>query len=128
MSDSTNVLYDPFAPAVQTDPYPIYAVLRRKMPVHYVKPLDAYAVSRHADVRRVMHDHHTFSSEAMAALVTRPVEIGRESGVFDEPTEGSTSIVGLDGDDHMRLRTIVNRGFTPRRISLMEEQMRAVAR
>lgn len=66
MTDVTNILYDPFAPAVQTDPYPIYAVLRREMPVHYVESLDAYAVSRHADVRRVMHDHHTFSSEAMA--------------------------------------------------------------
>ena len=69
MNDSTTIRYDPFAPAVQADPYPLYAALRREAPVHYVESLDAYAISRHADVGRVMHDHHTFSSEAMAALV-----------------------------------------------------------
>jgi cytochrome P450 len=119
--------YDPFAAAVQADPYPYYAALRREAPVQYVESLDAYAVSRHADVRRVMHDHRTFSSQAMAALVSRPVQIGNEAGVFDEPTNQTISIVGLDGDDHNRLRTIVNRGFTPRRIARLEQEMRALA-
>lgn len=119
--------YDPFAPAVQADPYPYYAALRRAEPVRHVESLDAYAVSRHADVRRVMHDHRTFSSEAMAALVSRPVEIGNQAGVFDEPTTQTISIVGLDGDDHNRLRTIVNRGFTPRRVAQLEQQMRTLA-
>ena len=78
---------------------PFYAALREHAPVQYVESLDAYAVSRHADVRRVMHDHASFSSEAMAALVSRPVEIGREGDAFDVPAEESISIVGLDGAD-----------------------------
>ena len=127
MTDST-VAYDPFAVEVQSDPYPYYAALRRESPVYYVESLDAYAVSRYDDVRRVMHDHTTYSSEAMAALVSRPVEIGRDGEMFDVPSEESVSIVGLDGADHMRLRTIVNRGFTPRRIGQMEGEMRRIAR
>jgi cytochrome P450 len=131
MTHST-VAYDPFAPEVQADPYPFYAALRRESPVSYVESLGAYAVSRYADVRRVMHDHATFSSEAMAELVSRPVDIGRDGdafdGAFDGPIEESISIVGLDGANHMRLRTIVNRGFTPRRVGELEGEMRAIAR
>ena len=125
---NTAVAYDPFAAEVQSDPNPFYAALRREAPVYYVESLDAYAVSRYGDVRRVMHDHTTFSSEAMAALVSRPVEIGRDGEVFDLPPDEAISIVGLDGADHTRLRTIVNRGFTPRRIGLLEDEMRRIAR
>ncbi|MGH8978596.1 MAG: cytochrome P450 [Acidimicrobiia bacterium] len=125
---STTVAYDPYAPDVQADPYPFYTALRRDAPVYYVESLGAYAVSRHADVRRVMHDHATFSSAAMAELVSRPVEIGRDDNVFEQPVEGSISIVGLDGASHTRLRTIVNRAFTPRHIGELEGKMRATAR
>ena len=41
--------YDPFAPAVQADPYPFYASLRRDAPVAYVDALSAFAVSRYGD-------------------------------------------------------------------------------
>ena len=126
----TAVTYDPFDTSVQANPYPAYARLRRDAPVHYVESLDAYAVSRHADVRRVMHDHRTFSSEAMADLVARPVEYSIAAIPEDELTEGSgsISIVGTDGDTHTRLRTIVNRGFTPRRMAEQEQAIRALAR
>lgn len=120
--------YDPFAPAVQADPYPFYARLRRDAPVQYLPRIDAYAVSRHADVRRILHDNRRFSSAAMAELVSRPVTIGSDAGVFDGSTEQSISIIGLDGEDHTRLRKIVNRGFTPARIARLESRVRVLAR
>ena len=48
----------------------------------------------------------------------------------DEPLEGdgAISIVGTDGETHTRLRTIVNRGFTPRRMAEQELEIRRVAR
>jgi cytochrome P450 len=119
--------YDPLDAAVQADPYPHYAALRREAPVHHVVSLDAYAVSRHADVRRVLHDHETFSSEAMAALVARPVSIGDDFETVDDVPREAISIVGLDGDDHARLRRIVNRGFTPAHIARLEERMHVIA-
>ncbi len=126
----TAITYDPFDAEVQANPYPAYARLRRDAPVHYVESLGAYAVSRHADVRRVMHDHRAFSSEAMADLVARPVEYSIAALPEDEITEasGSISIVGTDGATHTRLRTIVNRGFTPRRMAEQEHATRMLAR
>jgi cytochrome P450 len=126
------IAYEPFDAEVQADPYPTYARMRRAAPVHYVESLDAYAVSRHADVRRVMHDHRTFSSEAMAALVSRPVEYSiaalSEAELLTADMDDDVSIVGADGDTHTRLRTIVNRGFTPRRMAEQEHNARVIAR
>ena len=126
MTSTTVVSYEPLSPAVQADPYPYYAVLRREAPVFYVESLDVYAVSRHADVRRVMHDHVAFSSEAMAALVSRPGSYATDADPSGEDREVPTSIIGTDGDAHTRLRQIVSRGFTPRRIALIEARMRDI--
>jgi len=124
------ITYDPFSIEVQANPYPSYARLRRGSPVHYVESLDAFAVSRHDDVRRVMQDHRTFSSEAMAALVARPFEYSTGDAAEQSQFEGdgAISIVGTDGDTHTRLRTIVNRGFTPRRMAAQERDIRSIAR
>jgi cytochrome P450 len=122
--------YEPLAPAVQTDPYPYYAALRHDSPVCFVESLQAFAVSRHADVRRVMHDNATFSSEAMAALVSRPTEYAADAELLTPDEAGSfpVSIIGTDGDTHTRLRLIVNRGFTPKRIARLEDRVRSIAR
>jgi cytochrome P450 len=122
----TPVVYEPLAPETQADPYPAYATLRESAPVYYVESLDAHAVSRHADVGRVLHDHQAFSSQAMAALVTRPVAMTAQSA--DDTESFGMSIIGTDGDAHARMRLIVNRGFTPRRVAEQERQIRAIAR
>jgi cytochrome P450 len=122
--------YDPLRDEVQADPYPYYAALREEAPVCWLDSTQSYVVSRYEDVRRVMHDHDTFSSEAMGALVSRPVEYADAADVLDEfdRSDFPNSIVGLDGSAHTRLRLIVNRGFTPRRIAVLEAEMRRTAR
>jgi cytochrome P450 len=126
MTNRTAPAYDPLSEVVQRDPYRFYAALRADSPVAYVDSLQAYAVSRHADVRRVMHDHETFSSEAMAALVSRPGEYATE--LREDASMLPVSIVGTDDGPHTRLRLIVNRAFTPKRIGMIEEDVRRVAR
>jgi len=127
VNNATAIEYDPLASRVQADPYPFYATLRAEAPVYFVESLQAYAVSRHADVRRVMHDHNTFTSEAMAALVSRPAEYASDF-LEGDVDRYPVSIVGADGDVHTRLRLIVNRAFTPKRIGRIEDFVRALAR
>jgi cytochrome P450 len=121
--------YDPLADDVQSDPYPYYAALREHAPMYWLEPLQSFVVSRYDDVRRVMHDHNTFSSEAMGALVSRPVEYADAADLLDEHDRSDfpSSIVGLDDAAHARLRSIVNRGFTPKRMSVLEAEMRRTA-
>ena len=112
--------FDPFDPVIAADPYPWYASLRHDAPVHHVAALDLWVVSRYGDVRSVLGDAATFSNEAMAAAVRRPAERSGEEA-------DAISIIGLDGDDHSRLRRIVNRGFTPRRIAELSDYITATA-
>ena len=127
MANALVVEYDPLAASVQSDPYPYYAALREHSPVRYVDALNAYVVTRHADVRRVMRDHQSFSSAAMAALVSRPVQYAADADLVEDADNHPLSLIGLDGDAHSRLRQIVNRGFTPRRMGALEAEMRVVA-
>ena len=121
--------YDPLLPVVQADPYPYYSILRREAPVTFVESLQAYAVSRHADVRRVINDSGTFSSRAMRDLVSRPRAYAAEANQLDAEERDSfpVSLIGIDGDEHARLRQIVSRAFTPKWISEIEQQIRAIA-
>jgi cytochrome P450 len=124
MASVSPVTYDPLDAVVQRDPYPFYRVLRDESPVCFVEALGGFAVSRYDDVRRVMHEDESFSSAAMAQLVSRPVVYTTKA---DEVVRHPVSIIGLDGADHSRLRRIVNRGFTPRRIAELEGEIRRIA-
>src|SRR5262249_23243513 len=84
MTNDLALAYDPLDESVQSNPYPYYAALREQAPVYWLESLQSFVVSRHEDVRRVMHDHETFSSEAMGALVSRPVEYADAADALDE--------------------------------------------
>ena len=60
---------DPFSSACREDPYPVYRALRDDAPVHYVKSMDAWCVSRYDDVQNVLKNPEHFSSRAMFTML-----------------------------------------------------------
>lgn len=120
--------YDPFSLEVQKDPYPYYAELRERAPVHYVKPADAWAVSRYSDVLQIVKAPEVFSSHAMqdflggGILKNRTEVSARRFGSLME----SRALISTDPPDHTRLRHLVNRGFTPHRIQELEPRIREI--
>jgi cytochrome P450 len=60
-AEALGELYDPLG-AHMDDPYPFYARARRATPIFFSPALDAWVVTRLADVRRVLRDGETFSS------------------------------------------------------------------
>jgi cytochrome P450 len=96
--------YDPFELAFRDDPYPHYAALRRNAPVHWAARSKTWVVTRHADVIAVLRDTQRFSSDAVGT-----VQLGAPSRI-------PGNLVTYDPPDHTRLRAIVNRAFTPRRV------------
>ncbi|MGE3771770.1 MAG: cytochrome P450 [Gammaproteobacteria bacterium] len=101
--------YDPLDPAVRADPYPYYAWLRRHAPVHYVPAMKAWAVSRHEDVRRLLLDHVTFSSDPLIQLA------------FSEynPVPNARYLISSDPPEHSRMRALVNKAFSRRGLTDM---------
>jgi cytochrome P450 len=80
-----------------------------------------WVVSRHADVLHVFQDPVTFSSERGGAR--------KHGGTFiaDSPAAGVTLNM-MDDPRHRRIRQLVNRGFTPRRIANLEPELRRRSR
>jgi cytochrome P450 len=113
--------YDPFDPSVAADPYPIYAELRDEHPVHYAPDTDAYVLSRYDDVTWALAETDLFSSDAM-----RGVLLGMATGTGAErlPREAAMgNLVSIDPPGHSDLRRVVNRGFTPRRITSWHDRI-----
>jgi len=75
-------------------------------------------VTRHADVQRVSRDSDCFKSQPNPFLAD-----DRAPAVDD----GSNSLflISLDPPDHTKMRKLVNRGFTPRRVRDLEERIQA---
>ena len=104
--------FNPFRPAYLEDPYPSLHQLRSQEPVHWSRDLEAWVVTSYAECLQALQDTETFSSDPVRGGGPFGQEVARRRA---EAPLGMAPIMGnSDGADHMRLRAIVNRGFTPR--------------
>ena len=100
-------------------PWEALARLRANSPVHPVMLPGlprSWLLTRHADVRMVSRDTETFSSTRGNTLV----EV--------EMNETSAMLPGIDPPRHVRMRKLINQGFTVRNVTRLEPHMRKVAR
>ncbi|MEV8431396.1 cytochrome P450, cyclodipeptide synthase-associated [Streptomyces chartreusis] len=100
-----SVLSEDFA----ADPYRYFSRLREQDTIHYESAIDSYFVSRHRDVKRVLTDHDTFTTEMLQ--------------VRAEPVMRGPVLAQMTGAEHTAKRKIVVRGFTGQ---ALEEQIRAI--
>lgn len=115
----SGVTYNPLLPHVYHDPYPTYARLRAKDPVHWSPLMDSWVCSRYADVDAIMRDHKRFSSDPRLRQSRR---VSRST----PPPGGAMGMVFLDPPDHTRLRALVNKAFTPQTINALGPRIRAL--
>ena len=106
-------------------PHDFFRWLRDHDPVHWHEPTEKtpdgegfWVVSRHADVMTVFRDPVTYSSDRGGGLRERG-----GTGLKDERSAG-TMLNMTDDPQHSRLRSLVNRGFTPRAIAALEDELR----
>ena len=95
----SGVSYDLTASAFIEDPYPTYEQLRRKDPVHRMRLIEAWALTRYEDVQDVLADHKRFTN------AERNYDYMQYRTFLD-----------LDPPDHTRLRGLVSKAFTPRAV------------
>ena len=110
------MLYDPYSRSMQEDPFPTYRHFLEHEPCSYNPKMDFHALFRFADVWDATLDWKTYSSSLGPSLENR----GQIPGEL-------FSIIGMDPPRHTRLRNIVSRGFTPKRIAALEPEVRKLA-
>lgn len=108
--------YNPISPEVMNDPYPYYAYLREHAPVYWIEPMQAWALSRYADVDFALRSPQIFSSSGFTAQTLGDLN----------PTPEVPWILDINPPDHTRLRKLVNKGFLPRIIRSLEPRVREI--
>ena len=110
--------FDPYSHRVHDDPYPVYAELRERFPVHYNATRDFWSVARWDDCLEALQQPHVFSSALGISLDIR------DAG---GPQSPMPMMITMDPPQHDGLRSLVNRAFTPRRVQDLEARVRAIA-
>ncbi len=112
--------------AFKADPYPFYARLRAEAPVWRTTLRDrrtAWLVTRYEDVARLLKDD-TFVKDKLNAM--DPEQRAKAPWVpgFLKPLE--RNMLDLDDPDHLRLRALVSKAFTPRLIERLRGRIEAL--
>ena len=107
------------------DPYRFFSWARTEAPVLRIPEIDAWAVSRFDDIRKIFRDPETFSSanvrQPPVPLCPRAMEIYRAAGVRLEP-----ALIDEDSAAHRRSRRLFGQGLAARRIRRYEPKIRAI--
>ncbi|WP_030774911.1 cytochrome P450 family protein [Streptomyces sp. NRRL F-2664] len=110
-----------------TDPYPAYAWLREHSPVHRTKlpsGVEAWLVTRYADARQALADQRLSKNPAHHA---EPAHAKGKTGIPGErKAELMTHLLNIDPPDHTRLRRLVSKAFTPRRVAEFTPRVQAL--
>jgi cholest-4-en-3-one 26-monooxygenase len=95
-----------------SQPFDDWAWMRRESPVHWDEQGQVWGLARHEDVLAVEKDPKRFSSKRAPRPHGDPLPM----------------MISMDDPDHQRRRSLVNRGFTPRRIGELEDKVAELSR
>ena len=111
--------FDPYDYAIHEDPYPAYAALREHAPLYRNDERDFWALSRHADVVAAFREPARFSSANGVSL---------DPAAWGPSAHRTMSFLALDPPRHTRMRALVSKGFTPRRVAGLSDAIAGIAR
>jgi cytochrome P450 len=112
----TDFYFNPFDPDFRANPYPHFPALLDGPPRQLNLFMPTTLIARYDDVVGVLHDHERFT-------VRRPEIPFRER---IDPFGGAPTILTADPPVHSRLRKLVSKAFTPRRVRELEPRVREI--
>ncbi|QKV97808.1 cytochrome P450 [Streptomyces sp. NA02950] len=122
VSAASEYVFNPFADGFSEDPYPQYAELRAKDPVHE-HPIGFWVVSRYQDVCGLLRSKLSVDDRHLAP---GPMADIIQSVYGDKaPRMNGLSMLDQDPPHHTRLRRLVSKAFTARSVSALEPRVAA---
>src|SRR5919106_2466223 len=119
-----DLVYDPYDYEIDKDPHPTWKRLRDEAPLYYNPRHDFYALSRYQDVLDGLLDWETYSSAR--GTVLEIIQPGAPDADGPLATGELGSMIFSDPPSHDISRRVVNRSFTPRAVSRLEDRIRAL--
>ena len=111
-----------------------FRVLRREAPVHWnigsARANGFWSITKYEDILTVSRNPEIFiSSKGIAGSGEREPDPEDEARAAQRPQgEGTSSIITMDPPRHVKMRRLVNKGFTPRAVNAMEPKIREMTR
>jgi cytochrome P450 len=112
----TDLYYDPFDYEIDANPHPMWKRMRDEAPLYRNERHDFFALSRFQDVLGAHLDPETFISGQGTVL--------EMMGKIPQPPP----MIFMDPPEHTRLRKLVSRAFSPRRIAALEPRIRGLCK
>jgi cytochrome P450 len=107
--------FDPYSPAVDSDPFPFYRTLRDEYPCFWSREANMWVLSRYADLMAALGNWQTYSSARGNLMDELPNRAGATLGTTDPPR-------------HDRLRALIQHAFTRRNLDTLADPIRAMVR
>lgn len=117
--------FDPLDRDYLADPYAVFSRVRTETPVFYAPSIGMWVVTRHADIDAIFRDPLRFS----AVIAQEPLSplADEARAVLAEGFSPSPTMSNCDPPKHGRIRAHNNTAFSPRRIAVVEPQVRSKA-
>ena len=116
---------DFLTPEYFADPYPFYHRLRAAAPAYWSEKLNAWLLTRYTDVMPGLNDPRLNSSERIASIMDRLPPSAHEE--YRALLLHMTNMMAFnDPPVHTRLRKLVGKAFTPRRVNNLRPQIQAI--
>ncbi len=123
--------YDLYSPEFRATTHATYARMRAESPVHVQPGLDGetpiWFITRYDDVVNVLTDDKRFVLDAKLALTEDELRELEAGSPLPNDERVSTNLLGLDGDDHRRVRRLVTNAFTPRMVERLRPRIQEIA-
>ncbi|MFT4561328.1 MAG: cytochrome P450 [Gammaproteobacteria bacterium] len=106
-----DAVYNPRDRATINDPLPIFRQLQNEDPCHWCAPLKSWVITRYADAREILLDEQISADRLTPYFDSLATE--RRSGVAEVIKYLNTWVAFKDPPDHTRIRSLLNKVFTP---------------
>ena len=115
-------------PGMLANPYPLYAMLRASNPVFKLPvPVDVgagvFLLTRHQDVQPALRDARLSADRRNGDAI----RLNRDRLPKQLTGDDNISMLVMDPPDHTRVRGLVNKAFTPRRVMALRPRIQAIA-
>lgn len=108
-------------PACIPDPYPLYNQLRENAPIFKTSVTGTWVVNRYEDAKAMLRDPRCGSGAALEGDERTAID-----GSSRRARTGTLSMLFLNPPDHTRVRGLVARSFTPRRVEQLRPEVEAM--
>jgi cytochrome P450 len=115
---TSDLSWDPYDVDLDTDPHPTWKRMRDEQPVYWNDRFGFFALARHADVEAAHRMPRELSS-AYGTVLERMSSPGQRG-------DDVKRLIVMDPPEHDRLRALVSRAFTIRRVAELEPEVRRI--